>query len=93
MRAALRFPPAAHALRLSTPVGAVVDRQPVSEALTTSLAPGDDLLGPIVVEGRDRYLVKCDDRAATLAALRALRVRASQLAVELRVDVDPVDAL
>ncbi|MFO7776952.1 MAG: hypothetical protein R6V28_01220 [Nitriliruptoraceae bacterium] len=93
VRAALRFPPAAHALRVTSPVGAVVDQQPVSAALAASLAPGDDLLGPIAVEGRDRYLVKCDDRAATLVALRAVRARASQLAVELRVDVDPVDAL
>jgi len=43
--------------------------------------------------GGDRAPVKGAARAATLAALRALRVRASQLAVELRVDVDPVDAL
>jgi primosomal protein N' (replication factor Y) (superfamily II helicase) len=93
VRAALRFPPVAHALRVTTPVGAVLDQRPLSEVLAGSLAPGDDLLGPIGVDGRDRYLVKCDDRGATLAALRAVRGRASQLAVDLRVDVDPVDAL
>ena len=91
-RAALRFPPVAQAIRVTLPPGAGVDGRSVSAALSACLAPGDDLLGPVPAEGREGYLIKCDDRAATLAALAPLRSAASRTGVELRVDVDPVDA-
>ena len=37
-------------------------------------------------------LIKADDRAATLTALRPLRETWSRQGVEVRLDVDPVDA-
>ncbi|TVP68570.1 MAG: hypothetical protein EA340_08610 [Nitriliruptor sp.] len=92
-RAVLRFPPAAHAIRLTAPPSAVLDGRPVSEQLRGALAAGDELLGPVPTEGRDGYLLKCDDRGATLAALAPLRAAASRAGTDLRVDVDPVDAV
>ena len=86
VRTALRFPPAASALRLALAAGTAID------ALRRALPPGDDLLGPTPVDGRDGYLVKTDDRAASLAALRPLREAWSHDGIEVRVDVDPVDA-
>ncbi len=92
-RASLRFPPSAHAIRLSVPSGARLDDTSLRPLLDEALADGDELLGPLPDGGRDGYLVKCDDRPATLAALAPLRRRCSHAGVELRVDVDPVDAL
>ena len=92
VRAALRFPPAAHALRLSAPAGARLGAQTLAAALAGALACGDDLLGPVPDGEREGYLVKSDDRAATLAALRPVRTAAGRDGVDLRVDVDPVDA-
>jgi primosomal protein N' (replication factor Y) (superfamily II helicase) len=87
VRAALRFPPAAHALRLEV-AGDAASSTRVAEALPD----GDDLLGPVPHEGREAFLLKCDDRDATLAALRPLREEWSRAGVEVRLDVDPVDA-
>jgi primosomal protein N' (replication factor Y) (superfamily II helicase) len=89
LRAALRFPPVAHAIRL-TAAGPGVE---VDAELRAALAPGDELLGPLPVDGGAGYLVKTDDRTAALAALRPLRERWSLADASLRVDVDPVDAL
>jgi primosomal protein N' (replication factor Y) (superfamily II helicase) len=85
LREPLRFPPVAHAIRLTTAVE-------LDEMLRPLLPPGDELLGPVPTDGLHGYLVKCDDRAATLAALAPLRRRCSRDGVELRIDVDPVDA-
>lgn len=89
VRAPLRFPPAAHAVRLAV----AASRPDVTEALRAALPDGDDLLGPVADGGAATYLVKTDDRAATLAALHPLRERWSRDGVDARVDVDPVDAL
>jgi primosomal protein N' (replication factor Y) (superfamily II helicase) len=89
VREALRFPPSADAIRLQ--VGPQV-ADAVGE-LRAALPPGDDLLGPVPLDGRQGFLIKTDDRAATLAALRASRDRWSREGIEARVDVDPVDAL
>jgi primosomal protein N' (replication factor Y) (superfamily II helicase) len=88
-RAVLRFPPVAHALRLE--VGRAADR--AAEELRALLPGTDEVLGPIPVEDREGFLIKSDDRAATLAALRPWREDASRRGIEVRVDVDPVDAL
>lgn len=87
LRAALRFPPAAHALRLE-----VAGEPDASTRLREVLPAGDDLLGPVPHEGREAFLLKSDDRDATLAALRPLREAWSRAGVEARLDVDPVDA-
>ncbi len=90
IRAPLRFPPLAHAMRIEVGPGGDGD---VTALLRGSLAEGDELLGPLPVEGRSGYLLKSGDRDATLAALRPLRETWSKAGVEVRVDVDPVDAL
>jgi primosomal protein N' len=89
LRAPLRFPPLAHAMRIEVAgaqAGAAAD-------LRGSLADGDELLGPIPVDGRQGFLVKSDDRDRTLAALRPWRERLSREGTEVRLDVDPVDAI
>jgi primosomal protein N' (replication factor Y) (superfamily II helicase) len=88
IRAPLRFPPLAHAVQVE--VGDP-DAMAVREALVAALPAGDDVLGPVPAEGRHGFLVKGDDRAATLAALHPLRERWSQQGTEVRVDVDPVE--
>ncbi len=93
VRAELRFPPAAHAVRLSAPIGASLDGQPLTARLRAALPDGDELLGPVPGDGRDGYLLKCDDRAASLAALAPVRAAASRAGSDLRIDVDPVDAV
>jgi primosomal protein N' (replication factor Y) (superfamily II helicase) len=90
IRAPLRFPPLAHAMRIEVGPGADGD---VTALLRGSLAQGDELLGPLPVEGRAGYLLKSSDRDATLQALRPLRETWSKAGVEVRLDVDPVDAL
>jgi primosomal protein N' (replication factor Y) len=88
VRAPLRFPPLAHAVRLDfahPPADAVA-------ALRDALPAGDDVLGPVPTDGRWQLLLKVDDRAATLAALRPLRDAWSSANLDVRVDVDPVDA-
>ncbi len=90
IRAPLRFPPLAHAMRIEVAGsdGAATDE------LRRSLAAGDELLGPIPApDGRQGFLVKSDDRDATLAALRPWRERAGKAGIEGRLDVDPVDAI
>jgi primosomal protein N' (replication factor Y) (superfamily II helicase) len=56
------------------------------------LPSGDDLLGPVPHGDREGFLIKSEDRTATLAALRPLREELSRQGVEVRLDVDPVDA-
>jgi primosomal protein N' (replication factor Y) (superfamily II helicase) len=89
LRAPLRFPPASHAIRLEV---AGNGRERDAE-LREVLPAGTDALGPLPTDGRSAFLLKTDDRAGTLAALRPLRERWSQAGVEARLDVDPVDAL
>jgi primosomal protein N' (replication factor Y) len=86
-RAELRFPPSAHAIRLD--VGADADR--VAAELRPALPAGDDLLGPLPTGDRAGFLLKCDDRVGTLAALDPLRRAWSRDGLDVRVDVDPVD--
>ncbi len=85
LRSALRFPPASHAIRLET------DAADADVALIAALAASDELLGPLPQGGRSTFLIKSDDRDATLAALRQVREQWSREGVEVRVDVDPVD--
>jgi primosomal protein N' (replication factor Y) len=93
IRAPLRFPPAAHALRIEVggwdPTG---EQDPVTEALLDVVPPGTDVLGPIPSDGRGAYLLKTDDRAAVITSIAPLRAAWSRDDVEVRVDVDPVDA-
>ncbi|MFT5221879.1 MAG: primosomal protein N' (replication factor Y) [Glaciecola sp.] len=84
-REALRFPPASAAIHLDVPSDVSL-----AQVLGPSLPAGDDLLGPLPAEGRHRYLVKTDDRLATLRAIAPIRREMSQANVDLRVDVDPV---
>jgi len=88
LRRPLRLPPHAVAIRLE--VAASFDR--ASSRVRAHVAPGDDVLGPLVGEGgRAILLVRCHDREATLEALRPLRALTSRSGLELRLDVDPVD--
>jgi primosomal protein N' (replication factor Y) len=89
LRAPLRFPPHAHAIRLEV---AGDDPGTVLRAVRGVMPASDDVLGPVPADGRWLLLLKVDDRAATLAALRPLREAWSRTGVEVRVDVDPVDA-
>ena len=89
LRRPLRFPPAAAAVRLDV----AGDGAPVADDLAASLPATDEVMGPLVGEGRAQFLVKTDDRVATLTALDPLRRRWSHDGVEVRVDVDPVDVL
>lgn len=88
VRTPLRFPPVAHALRLD-----VVRQAEGAAAVRAAVPDGDDVLGPLPSGHWDRFLIKADDLAATLAGLRPLRESWSRAGVEHRLDVDPVDAL
>ncbi len=87
-RATLRFPPITTAIRLQMPPDP--DRE---AALRDLVPPEDELLGPLPQEGRHDYLIKATDRVETLAALRGWREEAGRQGAEVRIDVDPVDAL
>lgn len=96
VRAALRFPPAATAIRVevaANPTGSGARDAPDPATALPAALSREDLLGPIPVEDRLGFLIKTDDRTATLEALRPLREVWSRAGVEVRVDVDPVDAL
>jgi primosomal protein N' len=86
LRAPLALPPTRWAIRL---VGIDAD---LSNEVRRGLAPGDRVVGPLPLpEGRNAVLVLCEDRGATLEALRPLRDTMSRRGAELRVDVDPID--
>jgi primosomal protein N' (replication factor Y) (superfamily II helicase) len=88
LRAPLRLPPTAMAIRVTTGAG---DRDVVGR-LRAHVAPGDDVIGPLPREGGGMgFLVRCTSRADTLTALRPLREQASRSGTELRIDVDPID--
>ncbi len=97
LRGPLRFPPAAHALRLRV-AGEPPAVTAVAAAVRTAVPAGDDVLGPVPEAGLGPsgagavLLIKADDRVATLAALRPLRETWSREGVDARLDVDPVDA-
>ncbi|MBW3659752.1 MAG: hypothetical protein KY457_14020 [Actinobacteria bacterium] len=86
-RAELRFPPAAHAIRIDL-AGPVDD---VVSGLRAALPAGDDVLGPLPAGARATVLVRTDDRAASLAAMADVRRAWSKAGLDVRVDVDPVD--
>lgn len=84
-RTPLRFPPAASAVHVDAP------RHVDLRALLAGALPrGDELLGPLPAGTRHRWLLKCDDRAASLRILREVRIELSRQQDDLRVDVDPV---
>jgi primosomal protein N' (replication factor Y) (superfamily II helicase) len=92
-RTTLRFPPATVAIRLAVDAATVSATTPDLAATVRALLPaGTDALGPLPVDGEVTFLLKADDRAATLAALRPLRETWSKAGVPHRLDVDPVDA-
>lgn len=86
VRAPLRFPPVAYAIRLELGAGQVP-----RAAVAAVLPDGDELLGPLPLGAREAYLIKSTDRRTTVAALDAPRREWSRGGVEVRVDVDPVD--
>ncbi|MFA9445619.1 hypothetical protein [Egicoccus sp. AB-alg6-2] len=88
VRAPLRFPPLAHAVRLDF----AIDPTPLLGGITQALPAGDAVLGPVPSDGRWQLLLKVDDRPETLAALRPLREEWSAANLDVRLDVDPVDA-
>lgn len=85
-RSELRFPPAAHAVRLDVRG----DGRRVAVDLRSLLPGSDDVLGPRPLGERSGLLIKSADRSATLAALAPLRVAWSQEGLDVRVDVDPM---
>jgi primosomal protein N' (replication factor Y) (superfamily II helicase) len=92
LRGAVRLPPVGRVVRLEVRRGEGRGESGAKGRLRSQLAPGDDLLGPLPAEGGwEAYLVRCQDPAATLAALLPLREDLSRRGVELRVDVEPVD--
>ncbi|MDX1657866.1 MAG: hypothetical protein R3343_03510 [Nitriliruptorales bacterium] len=84
-RRELGFPPARHAIRVTTSEQAL--------DLAAVVPPHDEVLGPVPAEGSWRFLIKSVDRQASLASLDEPRRRWSKDGVDVRVDVDPVDAL
>lgn len=88
-RGELRFPPAAYAIRVDAPVGSA---DTVGGQLAETLPDGDRLLGPVPARERAGFLVKSVDRVTTLAALVEVRSAWSRDGLDVRVDVDPVDA-
>lgn len=88
-RGELRFPPAAYAIRVDAPSGSA---DTVGGQLTEVLPDADRLLGPVPDRDRAGFLVKSVDRVATLAALAEVRSAWSREGLDVRVDVDPVDA-
>lgn len=87
-RAALRFPPITTAIRLQ--LRPDPDRE---SKLREVIPPSDELLGPLPEQGWHGYLIKSADRMTTLVALRPWREVAAREGSEVRLDVDPVDAL
>lgn len=85
VRRLLRFPPVATAIALDAPA-----KLDLRTHLGEVLPPSDDLLGPIGTGERRRWMLKADDRRATLRALAPVRAELSQSGHDLRVDVDPV---
>ncbi|MDX1620207.1 MAG: hypothetical protein R3320_04405 [Nitriliruptorales bacterium] len=86
LRRPLRFPPAAHVLGLRT------DDPEIQTALHGALPERDELLGPVPDDGSFSFLVKSEDRVATMAALDPVRRAWSKAGVDVRLTVDPVDA-
>ncbi|MDQ3931991.1 MAG: hypothetical protein M3252_04020, partial [Actinomycetota bacterium] len=85
-RSELRFPPAAHAVRLDVQG----DGRRVAVDLRGLLPTSDEVLGPRPLGERSGLLIKSAERSATLAALAPLRVAWSQEGLDVRVDVDPI---
>ena len=86
-RAPLGLPPLRTAVRLEAPTA-----ERLEERLRGRLAPGDAVVGPLpLTAGRAAILILCEDRAATLTALRPLRDVLSRQGADVRLDVDPVD--
>ena len=86
LRAPLGMPPVRWALRLESTDPGLLAR------VRSSVAAGDTVIGPLPLErGRAAVLVLCDDRSATVGALRPLRDDSSRKGAELRLDVDPID--
>lgn len=85
-RAPLRFPPHADAIRLEVRG----DGPDPEAALRPALPAGDELLGPLPVEGAQVWLLKATDRDRTLAAIADVRAAWSRAGLEVRVEVDPV---
>jgi hypothetical protein len=73
-------------------LGVSSDDPGLAAAVRAHLPDGTDVLGPLPVDGEVTFLLKTDDRAGTLAALRPLRETWSKAGVAHRLDVDPVDA-
>jgi primosomal protein N' (replication factor Y) len=90
VRAELGFPPARQALKVDAPAAAAV---PLGARLAELLAGVGDVLGPLADGDRATWLVKCDDRAAALAALAEARAAWSKDDRDVRIDVDPVGML
>ena len=87
VRTPLGLPPHRWAVRVEAADGpsAVAD-------VRRHVAAGDAVIGPSPIDrGRVALLVLCDDRMATLEALRPLRDAASRSGSDLRIDVDPID--
>jgi primosomal protein N' (replication factor Y) (superfamily II helicase) len=91
-RAVLRFPPLTHAIRVTVPAGSDAATV-VGDQIRAALEPGDELLGPLPTGDREGFLLKAEERDAGLAALRPLREAWGKEGLDVRVDVDPVDAL
>jgi primosomal protein N' (replication factor Y) (superfamily II helicase) len=88
LRQAVRLPPAVALLRLEVHGPAVDLRRLVAPALPR----GDQLVGPLPLSASaSAFLVKCDDRRATLDALREVREELSRRGADVRLDVDPID--
>lgn len=86
-RRPLRFPPVADVLRLDSSDPGIADE------LRAALPDGDEVLGPVREDGRWSFLVKAGDRVRSVDALDAVRRDWSRAGRDVRLDVDPVDAL
>jgi len=91
LRAGVRLPPTGSLVRIEARPSARRGAVDVRAALAGVLPTGDDLVGPLPLEGGgDAWLLRTADRPAALAALRPLRGAWSRSGDDVRIDVDPI---
>jgi primosomal protein N' (replication factor Y) len=91
LRAAVRLPPSRSLVRLEARPGPRRPAVDVGGVLAGRLPVGDDLVGPLPLDGGGAaWLLRTADRPAALAVVAELRAAWSRAGDDVRLDVDPV---